>query len=79
MAKACLKDGQPFGVCLITQGDEVAIAARRAARIRQRRHRARIVDFDMPQLGILHVATRGEARFQVQGHAVDASGLITAT
>ena len=37
---------------------------------------ARIVDFDMPQLGILHVATRGEMRFQVHSHTVEASGLI---
>ena len=73
MAKACLKDGQPFGVCLITQGEEVATRARHAARVRERSARcARIVDFDMPQLGILHVATRGEARFQVQSHAVAA-------
>jgi Lon protease-like protein len=28
-------------------------------------------------LGILHVATRGEARFQVHDHAVGSSGLIT--
>jgi Lon protease-like protein len=24
MTKACLRDGRPFGVCLITRGDEVA-------------------------------------------------------
>ena len=27
MAKACLKDNSPFGVCLITQGEEVATPA----------------------------------------------------
>jgi len=37
---------------------------------------AQIVDFDMPQ-GVLHVATRGDERFQVHGHAVEPSGLIT--
>jgi Lon protease-like protein len=35
-----------------------------------------VVDWDMPQLGILHVATRGEGRFQVQSHRVEPSGLV---
>ena len=38
MTKACLKDNRPFGVCLITQGDEVASPAGAAPEIRQRRH-----------------------------------------
>ena len=77
MAKACLKSGEPFGVCLITQGEEVARGgpAPEFARIGTL---ARIVDFDMPQQGILQVATRGEARFQVASHAVEASGLLRA-
>jgi uncharacterized protein len=76
MAKACLADNRPFGVCLITQGDEVAVPQGAAPAIANVGTLARITDWDMPQLGILHVATRGEARFQVQGHAVAASGLI---
>ena len=76
MAKACIRDGTPFGVCLITQGDEVASARGATPEFAKVGTCARIVDFDMPQLGILHVATRGEARFQVHGHVVAASGLI---
>jgi Lon protease-like protein len=76
MAKACLRDGSAFGVCLITHGDEVALTRGATPEFANVGTSARIVDFDMPQLGILHVATRGEARFQVQSHAVAASGLI---
>ncbi len=76
MAKTCLKENRPFGVCLITQGSEVAIPRGTTPEFAQVGTQARIVDFDMPQLGILHVATRGEARFQVHSHAVEPSGLI---
>ncbi len=76
MAKKCLKDSQPFGVCLITQGAEVAIPHGVPPEFAKVGTEARIVDFDMPQLGILHVATRGEARFQVLSHTVAASGLV---
>ncbi len=76
MAKACLRDGLPFGVCLITRGDEVASAGGAPPEFAKVGTQARIVDFDMPQQGILHVATRGETRFQVQSHGVEASGLI---
>ena len=76
MAKASLRDGAPFGVCLITQGEEVAPVRGAPLEFAKVGTCARIVDFDMPQVGILHVVTRGETRFQVQSHAVAASGLV---
>ncbi len=76
MAKTCLKEGRPFGVCLITQGSEVATNRGTTPEFARVGTQARIVDFDMPQLGILHVATRGETRFQVLSHVVESSGLI---
>ena len=76
MAKKCLKEGQPFGVCLITQGAEVATPHDAPTEFAGVGTEARIVDFEMPQLGILHVATRGEARFRVLSHTVEVSGLI---
>jgi hypothetical protein len=76
MAKASLRDGAPFGVCLITQGEEVAPVRGAPVEFAKVGTCARIVDFDMPKVGILHVATRGEARFQVHSHAVAASGLV---
>ena len=75
MAKACMKDEQPFGVCLITQGEEVASAPGVTPEIASVGTLARITDFDMPQLGILHVVTRGGSRFKVHQHAVQPSGL----
>ena len=59
MAKACLADERPFGVCLITQGEEVAAADAAPPEFATIGTLARIVDWDMPQLGILHVDHRG--------------------
>jgi uncharacterized protein len=75
MTKGCMRDERPFGVCMIIQGDEVARdgAVPRFASVGTE---ARITNFDMPELGILHLQTRGGARFQVRGHAVEASGLV---
>ncbi|HTS22948.1 MAG TPA: LON peptidase substrate-binding domain-containing protein [Casimicrobiaceae bacterium] len=76
MTKACLKDETPFGVCLLTQGEEVAHAATGPLSFASVGTRARIVAWDMPQLGILHIRTQGLARFQVRSHAVAADGLV---
>jgi Lon protease-like protein len=76
MTKACLAQGRPFGVCLIVQGEEVAGASGGAPDIAPIGTLARITDFDMPQLGILHVATVGETRFQVRRHTAQPNGLV---
>lgn len=76
MTKACLARNTPFGVCLMTQGDEVGASRDAPAEFCAIGTLARITDWDMPQLGILHIATMGESRFQVQNHSVEQSGLI---
>ncbi len=78
MTKACLKDGRPFGVCLLKDGQEVnrpglTPAAPDFAAIGTF---ARITDCDVPQLGILHLKTEGGSRFQVHSHAVTELGLV---
>jgi Lon protease-like protein len=78
MTKQCLKDEQPFGVVLITAGEEVAQPDAPPPAFASIGTLARIADWDMPQLGILHLSTIGLARFRVERHAVDASGLVTA-
>ncbi len=78
MAKACLKDGQPFGVCLITQGEEVAKGPAGPPSFASIGTLATIGAWDMPQLGILHVSAAGSERFQVRSHAVRADGLVVA-
>jgi Lon protease-like protein len=77
MTKACLRDDQPFGVCLITRGEEVGRDGGAAPEFAAVGTLAQIVNFDMPQLGILHVSTTGLGRFRVESHAVTPSGLAT--
>lgn len=72
MAKACLRDGSPFGVCLIREGAEVGTPAT---------HEpvgclARIMQWDMQQLGLLQVVAQGGERFRVVSEQVRADGLI---
>ena len=76
MTKDCLKDERPFGVCLITLGDEVASRANGPPEFARVGTLARIIDWEMPQLGILHVGTSGGTRFQVLNHSVESSGLV---
>lgn len=72
MAKACLKQGTGFGVCLIREGQEVgAPAVPEPVGCA-----ARIVDCDMEELGILKIRAAGGERFRIVDSAVDASGLI---
>src|SRR5256885_9181343 len=73
MTKACLKDDSPFGVCLLTQGDEVVVnaaAAKTGLAFAPIGTLGRITAWDMPQLGILHLRTEGAPRFQVQMHTM---------
>lgn len=80
MAKTCLKDGTAFGVCLITQGEEVAGdptgTTPRTPEFADVGTIARIGRWDMPQLGILHVQAEGTGRFRVLTHTVQADGLV---
>jgi uncharacterized protein len=75
MAKTCLKDNAPFGVCLIHQGKEVGEPAVPVGV----GCLARIAEWDMPQLGVLQVTARGESRFRILGQRVQADGLVRAT
>ena len=74
MTRECMKNGTPFGVCLILEGTEVGAPARP--------HPvgclAEITDWDMQQLGVLQLKTRGTRRFRIQATQVESSGLIRA-
>jgi Lon protease-like protein len=74
MAKACLRDGTPFGVCLIRAGAEVGSPATPV----EVGCLARIVEWDMPQLGLLHISARGEQRFRILERRVQRDGLARA-
>ena len=79
MTKACLRDEAPFGVCLITRGEEVAAPAPRPAEAGAAPAfapigtLARITAWDMPK-GVLHLMAEGRTRFQVRGHTVRGDG-----
>jgi Lon protease-like protein len=75
MAKACLRDAAPFGVCLIREGGEVGSPAIPV----EVGCLARIAAWDMPQLGVLHIAARGEQRFRILERRVQPDGLARAS
>jgi Lon protease-like protein len=75
MAKACLRDGTPFGVCLIREGREVGAPAIPAAVGTL----ARIAAWDMPQLGVLQITALGEQRFRILERRVQPDGLARAS
>jgi uncharacterized protein len=74
MVRQCMREKKPFGVCLITKGKE-ANAPKDFVRVGCL---ARIVDFDMAQLGVLEIRCNGEQRFEVQTFDVQKDGLVLA-
>ena len=72
MARACLKDGRPFGICLIKEGLEVGLPAipEPIGCL------ARIAECDMEELGILKVKAEGVERFRIVSSEVSNAGLI---
>jgi Lon protease-like protein len=75
MAKACLREDAPFGVCLILEGKEVGAPATPAAV----GCLARIAEWDMPQLGVLQITARGERRFRILERRLQPDGLARAS
>jgi Lon protease-like protein len=74
LTKACLRDDAPFGVCLIREGAEVGAAALPE----QVGCLATIAQWDMPQMGLFHLLTRGGQRFRLRETRVGANQLISA-
>jgi uncharacterized protein len=72
MARDCLRQKTPFGVCLIKEGQEVGAPAlpETIGCI------ARIDQCDMEELGILKVVAKGEERFRIMASDVTKQGLI---
>jgi Lon protease-like protein len=72
MTRDCLKKDLPFGVCLIREGKEVgAPAVPESVGCL-----ARIVNWDMQQLGVLNLSTVGNERFRVLGTQSNSQGLV---
>ena len=75
MTKACLRDGSPFGVCLIREGREVGAAAvpEPVGCF------AAIERWDMPHPGLFHLLARGGGRFRIREMRVAPNLLISAS
>ena len=71
MTRDCLKHEQPFGVCLIREGKEVG----GAAKPEEIGCLATITHWDMHQLGLLQLRTRGGQRFRIRESSVATQGL----
>lgn len=74
MVKDCLRRDSGFGVCLLAQGEEVG----KAGMPYSVGTLAKIVDWDMPQFGILNLVVNGDRRFRVLSHRIDHGGLVRA-
>ena len=74
MAAACMKEGKPFGICLIEEGGETGKAARPHAVGTL----AEITDWEMEQLGILQITTRGQKRFRILEQEVGSNQSLSA-
>lgn len=74
MIKISMKNDSPFGVCLIREGAEVGEPALPVAI----GCLAQIAEWDMPQLGMLHVSARGGRRFRILSRSVQRDGLARA-
>lgn len=75
MARERMKSKLPFGVCLIKEGKEVGTPAVPE----ETGCLARIVDWDMQQLGVLQLRNRGEQRFRIIDQSIGGQGLISAS
>lgn len=78
MVKECLRANAPFGVCLIAQGSEVARPTGPTAQPRAVGTLGSITDWQMPQLGILHIITHGGQRFRILSWRREPNGLVRA-
>lgn len=71
MVRDCMKRSAPFGVVLITRGSEVGAAAATETIGTT----AKIIAWDMPQLGMLHLRAVGDTRFRIQRTQTQPDGL----
>ena len=72
MARDCLRNQSPFGICLIREGEEVGAPAVPEPVGCM----ARIGECDAEELGILKVKAEGLGRFRIVSRAVSKAGLI---
>ena len=72
MVRECMSQDRPFGVCLITRGNEVGTPADHESI----GCTARIDDWDMTEPGVLQLRTVGGSRFRIVERSIQRDGLI---
>lgn len=75
MVRDCLKGETCFGVCLITDGQEVGQPAEHTPSGCS----AAITQWDMEQLGLLNIRAIGQQRFTIKAARTESNGLIMAS
>jgi len=75
MAKTCLREDLPFGVCRIREGQEVGAPATPESV----GCLARIAQWDMAQFGVLNIVARGAQRFRILERRIGRDGLARAS
>jgi len=75
MAKTCLREDRPFGVCHIREGQEVGAPATPD----DVGCLARIGHWDMAQLGVLSIVAQGTQRFRILERRLEPNGLARAS
>jgi Lon protease-like protein len=75
MARECLRDNAPFGVCLLKSGGEVA-GGDETLVLESVGCLATIVDCDVEQMGVLLLRTRGLSRFRLMSWRIETDGLL---
>ncbi|MDR5778351.1 LON peptidase substrate-binding domain-containing protein [Caballeronia sp. LZ065] len=78
MARACLREQSPFGVCLLKSGHEVASPGDPSVP-EPVGCLAEIAECDVDTFGLLLVQARGTARFKLIDHRVEPSNLLVGT
>lgn len=78
MARDCMRDEQPFGVCMITDANPNRSETSRNVHIADIGCSAVISAWDMRQLGLLHVRAVGAQRFRVLSSTNQSNGLKVA-
>jgi uncharacterized protein len=74
MVRQCMHNDEPFGVCRITEGNDVG----KPAEHESIGCAAKIVNFDKETSGILNIRTIGQKRFRISSKNVNKQGLIIA-
>jgi uncharacterized protein len=75
MVRACLRDNDPFGVCLLHSGAEVAQPGMLSTP-ETIGCLAQIIEIDIEQFGLMSLRTRGTTRFRLLDWHTESDGLL---